>query len=101
MQSSKIFTSKLCIIKETVIKKRSNFEIQGMVIFEEGSEKGILSLSFDSLEIQLSQEVTQSPTFKSGTNETYLQNINRVTDVENKLMATRGKRGRDKLGDWD
>ena len=33
---------------------------------------------------------------------TYLQNRNRVTNVENKLMVTRGKaRGRDKLGDWD
>ena len=37
---------------------------------------------------------------------TYLQSRNRVTDVENKLMVTRGeKRGRragvDKLGDWD
>ena len=31
----------------------------------------------------------------------YLQNKNRVTDVENKLMVTRGKWGRDKLGDWD
>ena len=96
MQSSKIFTSKLCIIKETVIKKRSNFEIQGMVIFEEGSEKGILSLSFDSLEIQLSQEVTQSPTFKSGTNETYLQNINRVTDLENELLVTGAGKGGEK-----
>ena len=28
-------------------------------------------------------------------------NRNRVTDVENKLMVTRVKRGRDKLGDWD
>ena len=33
---------------------------------------------------------------------TYLQNRNRVTDVENKLMVTKGARGgRDKLGDWD
>ena len=33
---------------------------------------------------------------------TYLQNRNRVTDVESKLMVTRGERwGRDKLGDWD
>ena len=32
---------------------------------------------------------------------TYLQNRNRVTDVESKLMVTRGKVGRDKLGDWD
>ena len=33
---------------------------------------------------------------------TYLQNKNRVTDVENKFMATRGHEvGEDKLGDWD
>ena len=32
----------------------------------------------------------------------YLQNRNRVTDVENKLTVTQGKGGgRDKLGDWD
>ena len=30
-----------------------------------------------------------------------VQNRNRVTDVENKLMVTKGERGRDKLGDWD
>ena len=29
---------------------------------------------------------------------TYLQNRNRVTGVENKLMVTKGG---DKLGDWD
>ena len=32
---------------------------------------------------------------------TYLQNRNRVTDVENKLMATTGEGVRDKLRDWD
>ena len=33
---------------------------------------------------------------------TYLQNRNRVTDVENKLMVTKWERGgRDKLGGWD
>ena len=32
---------------------------------------------------------------------TYVENRNRVTDVENKFMVTRGKGGRDKLGDWD
>ena len=30
---------------------------------------------------------------------TYLQNSNRVTDVENKPMVTRGDRGKDKLGE--
>ena len=33
---------------------------------------------------------------------TYLQNRNRVTDVENNLMVTGvGKKGKDKLGDWN
>ena len=33
---------------------------------------------------------------------TYLQNRNRVTDVENKLMVSWGEKGRrDKLGGWD
>ena len=39
---------------------------------------------------------------KNGTNEP-IYKTNRVTDVENKLMATKGERGggRDKLGNWD
>ena len=34
---------------------------------------------------------------------TYLQNRNRLTDIENKLTVTKGERGRerDKLGVWD
>ena len=32
---------------------------------------------------------------------TYSQNRNRVTDVENKFMVTKGEEGRDKLGDLD
>ena len=33
---------------------------------------------------------------------TYIQNRNRPTDIENKLMATKGEGGeRDKLGAWD
>ena len=32
---------------------------------------------------------------------TYLQNRNRVTDAENKLMDTKGEKRWDKLGDWD
>ena len=31
----------------------------------------------------------------------YLQNRNRVTDVENKLMVSRGKGRKAKQGDWD
>ena len=41
---------------------------------------------------------------RKGYTWTYLQNRNRVTDVENKLMVTNGESGgggRDKLGDWD
>ena len=42
---------------------------------------------------------------KNGTNE-QIYKTEIVTDVENKLMVTRGERGgvgegRDKLGDWD
>ena len=34
---------------------------------------------------------------------TYVQNRNRLTDIENKPMATKGERGwgRDKLGVWN
>ena len=32
---------------------------------------------------------------------TYLQNINRLRDIQNKLMVTKGERGGDKLGVWD
>ena len=32
---------------------------------------------------------------------TYLQNRSRVTNVENKLMVTKGIGGGNKLGDWD
>ena len=39
---------------------------------------------------------------KKDTNKwTYLQNRNRLTDIENKLMVTKGERsGRDKLEVW-
>ena len=30
-----------------------------------------------------------------------LQNRNRLTDIENKLMVTESKQGRDKLGVWE
>ena len=38
---------------------------------------------------------------KNGTNEPILKRRNRVTDVENKFMVTRGLGGRDNLGLWD
>ena len=37
---------------------------------------------------------------RNGTNELIYQ-TQRVTDIENNLMVTRERRGRDKLGDWD
>lgn len=36
---------------------------------------------------------------KNGTVE-LIYKISSITDVENKLVATRGKGGTDKLGDW-
>ena len=30
-----------------------------------------------------------------------MQNRNRLTDIENKLIVTKGERVRDKLGVWD
>ena len=39
---------------------------------------------------------------KKGYKCSYLQNRNRLIDVENKLTVTEGeKKGRDKLGAWD
>ena len=37
---------------------------------------------------------------KNHTDESIYQNRNRLTDIENKLMVTKGKGGRDKLGVW-
>ena len=39
--------------------------------------------------------------FKKWSKWTYLQNINGVTDVENKVMFSRGERRRDTFGNWD
>ena len=33
--------------------------------------------------------------------QTYLQNRNRLTDLENEFIITKGKRWRDELGVWD
>ena len=41
-------------------------------------------------ERQISYDITYMWNLKKGYKWTYLQNRNRVTDVENKLMATRG-----------
>ena len=38
---------------------------------------------------------------KKGCKWIYLQNRNRITDIENNLLVIKGEReGRDKLGDW-
>ena len=49
---------------------------------------------------QISYDITYKWNLTKGYKWTYLQNRNRVTDVENKLMVP-GVRGGDKLGDWD
>ena len=47
-------------------------------------------------------DITYMWYLKKGYKWTYLQNRNRVTNVINKLMVTRGEGGKDKLGgqDW-
>ena len=63
-----------------------------------------------NLEIIILSEVSQRKTniwycldveSKKRNKWTYLQNRNRLTDIENKLMATKGNWRRDKLGVWD
>ena len=51
-------------------------------------------------ERQILYDITYMWNLKKGYKWTYLQNRSRVTDVENKLMVTKGERGRDKLGGW-
>ena len=52
-------------------------------------------------ERQISYDIAYMWNLKNGYKWTYLQNRNRVTDVENKLMVTRGKGVRNKLEVWD
>ena len=53
-------------------------------------------------ERQLSYDIAYMWNLKKWYKRTYLQDRNRVTDVENKLMVTKRERGgRDTLGDWD
>ena len=58
--------------------------------------------SMSDRERQISYDITYRANLKKWYKWTYLQNRNRVTDVENKRMVTRGKVGwgMDKLGDW-
>ena len=53
-------------------------------------------------EKQISYNITYKWNLKKWYKWTYLQNRNRLTGIENKLMVTKGERGgRDKLGVWD
>ena len=52
-------------------------------------------------ERQISYDIIYMWNLKKGYKWTYLQDRNRGTDVENKLMVTRGKGSKDKLGDCD
>ena len=51
-------------------------------------------------EKQTSYDIAYMWNLKKWYKWTYLQNRNRVTDIENKLMVTK-REGGDKLGDWD
>ena len=51
-------------------------------------------------ERQILYDIAYMPNLKKWYKWTYLQNRNWVTDVENKLMVTKGEEGDDKLGDW-
>ena len=48
-------------------------------------------------ERQISYDITYLWNLKQWYKETYLQNRNRLTDIENKLMVTKGQRGGDKV----
>ena len=62
----------------------------------------ILSEVKSDRERQISYDITSMWNLKKWYKWTYLQNRNRLTDMENKLMVTKGERGgRDKLGVWD
>ena len=54
-------------------------------------------------ERQISYDISYMRNLKKWYKWTYLQNRNRLTDIENKLMVTKGISavGRDKLGVWD
>ena len=52
-------------------------------------------------ERQISYDITCMWNLKKWYKWTYLQNRNRLTDIENKLMVTKGETGRYKLGVWD
>ena len=55
-------------------------------------------MSFTDRERQISYDIAYMWNFKKWYKGTYLQNRSRVTDVENKLMVTGGKRGKGQIG---
>ena len=52
-------------------------------------------------ERQISYDIAYMWNLKKLYKWTYLKNRNRLTDIENKLMVTKGEGGRDKLKRWD
>ena len=54
-------------------------------------------------ERQISYDITYMWNLKKWYKRTYLQNRNRLTDIEKKLLITKGdsRMGGDKLGVWD
>ena len=63
-----------------------------------GTDLEIIILSTVNWETQISYIIYLWNLKKN--KSTYLQNRNRVTDTENKLMPTKQERGRNKLGAW-
>ena len=58
--------------------------------------------SKSDVERQISYDIAYMWNLKKWYKWTYLQNRNRPTDIENKLMVTKGERGgKDQLGGWD
>ena len=52
-------------------------------------------------ERQISYDTASMQYLKKVYKWVYLQNRNKITDVENKFIVTKGERGGDKLGDCD
>ena len=52
-------------------------------------------------ERQISYDITHMWNLKKKYKWTYIQNRNKSTDIENKLMVTKGEGVRDKLEVWD
>ena len=92
--------------------KRTEFHFSGKLLAKDTFKNCMPSAAtWMDLEIVILIEVRQRKTnifwylymwnLKKWYKWTYLQNRNRVTDVENKLMVTSSWVEMDKLGDWD